>query len=94
MVQAFVRGAVPARVGDITIQITASAAPDIPAGTNPKGAVQQTPRGAFYLQLQDANGVVVHNPSGDLVPQLTPAFAQGLVDLMQYLRTKAVAEVL
>lgn len=95
MVQTFTRNTVPTKVGVLTVQLTSVPALDKPAGTNPQGGTQQTPpTGRFYLQLLDTDDNEVRIVSGDLVPYLTPAQAQGLVDLMQALRTKAVTEAL
>lgn len=94
MIQTFSKGAVPTRIGDFTIQVASQSVANVPAGTNPQGATQTMPRGQFFLQLTDDSGREVRVITGDLVPYLTPAQAQGLVDLMQALRIKAVAEAL
>lgn len=73
----------PARAGRITIIISSQLNPD---------HTVKTPTGSFELEVLDTNDNVVKTMAGNLVPELTNAQAQGIVQLMTDLRAKANAE--
>jgi len=72
----------PTTIGEIRITIA-----------DPKGVTADMGAG-FFVRVLNQNGELYRELSGDLVPHLTTAQINGLVQLMQALRALAVAEIL
>jgi hypothetical protein len=51
-------------------------------------------KAGFFVQVFNQNGELFREISGDLAPHLSTAQRNGLIQLMQDMRAKAVAEIL
>lgn len=72
----------PTSIGEIRITIA-----------DPDGVISHMGAG-FFVRVLNQNGNSFKELTGDLVPHLTPAQVNGLVQLMQDLRALAVSEIL
>ena len=72
----------PASIGEIRITIA-----------DPDGVISNMGAG-FFVRVLNQNGNLFKEMSGDLVPHLTTAQRDGLIQLMQDLRALAVSEIL